>query len=79
MANLDCKLDWVWNQLRDMPVGGSERRRPSSRVSGTKSPSCGDPVIKQCWESGVDFACLLSLLDGVCIHSETVDTPAILR
>jgi hypothetical protein len=79
MANPDCKLDWMWNQLRDLPTGGSVRRRPSSRVSGTMSPSCGDPVIKQCWESCGDFACLLSLLAGVRIHSETVDTPAILQ
>ena len=61
-SSVSCQLDWMWNQLRDLPTGGSVRRRPSSRVSGTMSPSCGDPVIKQCWESCGDFACLLSLV-----------------
>lgn len=42
MVNLDCHLDWIWNQLRNSPLGGYERVLPGRTNWKRDTPKSGD-------------------------------------
>lgn len=72
MVNLDCQVNWIWNQLKDKPLDRSYRHFQKGFTKESPSPSVGSTSSRQLRNKQAQresrAACLPPLLAGECVY-----------